>query len=75
MPGEYMLYTEFGYTHTTSRTEVVGYTDTYINGIFQGSSANTETYSYGTSASAAIQKVVEIKEVGENVSVKLKKTR
>lgn len=75
MPGEYMLYTEFGYTHTTSRTEVVGYTDTYINGIFQGSSANTETYSYGTNASASIQKVVEIKEVGENVSVKLKKTR
>lgn len=75
MPGEYMLYTEFGYTHTTSRTEVVGYTDTYINGIFQGSSANTETYSYGTNASASIQKVVEIREVGENVSVRLKKTR
>ncbi|HCL05672.1 MAG TPA: hypothetical protein DHW64_06785, partial [Chitinophagaceae bacterium] len=32
-PGEYLLYTEFGYVHTTTRTEVVGYTDTYINGM------------------------------------------
>jgi hypothetical protein len=75
MPGEYLLYTEFGYVHTTSRTEVVGYTDTYINGMFQYSNANTETYRYGTNASAAIKKVITIKTAGENVEVKLKKTR
>jgi hypothetical protein len=56
MPGEYLLYTEFGYTHTTTRTEVIGYTDTYINGMFQGSAANTQTYKYGTSAVAGIKK-------------------
>jgi hypothetical protein len=61
--------------HTSRRTEVVGYTDTYINGMFQGSSANTQTYSYGTNASAAIKKTVTIKKDGENVEVKLKKTR
>lgn len=74
MPGDYLLYTEFGYVHTTSRTEVVGYTDTYINGMFQGSSANTQTYSYGVNAAATIKKVVTIKKEGETVSIKLKKT-
>ena len=73
-PGEYLLYTEFGYVHTTTRTEVVGYTDTYINGMFQGSSANTETYKYGTNAVAGIKKIVSIKKAGEKLAVKLKKT-
>ena len=74
MPGEYLLYTEFSYVHTASRTEVIGYTDTYINGMFQGSTANTETYSYDTNASAAVQKIVTVKKDGEKVSIKLKKT-
>lgn len=74
MPGEYLLYTEFGYVHTSTHTEVVGYTDTYINGMFQGSSANTETHKYGTNAVAGIKKVIEIKKTGEKLAVKLKKT-
>lgn len=74
MPGDYLLYTEFGYVHTSRRTEVVGYTDTYINGIFQGSSANTESHSYNSNAAAGIKKVVTVKKAGEHVSVKLKKT-
>lgn len=73
-PGDYMLYTEFGYTHTSTRTEVIGYTDTYINGIFQGSSANTETYKVSGNAAAAVQKIITIKTNGEKVNVKLKKT-
>jgi hypothetical protein len=74
MPGGYYLFTEFGYTHTASRTEVVGYTDTYINGFFQGTTANTEMYKYNTNATAAIRKIVTIKKEGDKVSVKLKKT-
>lgn len=74
MPGEYLLYTEFGYVHTTTQTEVVGYTDTYINGLFQGSSANTETYKYGTNASANVSKTVKISTAGEILTIKLKKT-
>lgn len=74
MAGEYLLYTEFGYVHTSVRTEIVGYTDTYINGMFQGSSANTEVNRYGSNAVAGIKKVVEIKSDGDKVSVKLKKT-
>lgn len=73
-PGEYLLYTEFGYIHTSNRTEVVGYTDTYINGMFQGTSANTETYKVKGGASASIKKIITIKKEGERVSVKLKKT-
>jgi hypothetical protein len=74
MPGEYLLYTEFGYEHTTSRTEVTGYTDTYINGMFQGSRANTTTYNYSTNAAAAIKKTITIKTDGDKIEVKLKKT-
>ena len=74
MPGEYYLFTEFGYTHTASRTEVVGYTDIYINGFFQGSTANTEVYKYNTNVKAAVKKIVTIKKEGDKVTVKLKKT-
>lgn len=75
MPGDYLLYTEFGYVHSFSRTEVVGYTDTYINGMFQYSTANTTTNSYSTNASVAVKKVVTLKKEGEKASVKLKKTK
>lgn len=75
MPGDYLLYTEFGYVHTSHRTEVVGYTDTYINGMFQGTSANTQVNTYATNAAASIKKVVTISKEGETVAVKLKKTR
>ncbi len=74
MPGDYLLYTQFGYIHTASKTEVIGYTDTYINGMFQGSSANTTTTKYGTGATANIKKVVTISKEGEQVTIKLKKT-
>lgn len=74
MPGDYYLFTEFGYTHTASRTEVVGYTDTYINGLFQGTTANTQVNRYKTNAAASIKKIVTIKKEGEKVKVKLKKT-
>lgn len=75
MPGDYLVFTEFGYVHTSRRTEVVGYTDTYVNGIFQGSSANTQSFSYRNNAAASIKKVVTIKKEAEQVSIKLKKTR
>lgn len=74
MPGEYYLFTEFGYTHTASRTEVVGYTDIYINGFFQGTSANTQVNRYKTSATAPVKKIVTINKEGEKITVKLKKT-
>ncbi|MCW3465937.1 DUF3108 domain-containing protein [Chitinophaga nivalis] len=74
MPGDYLLYTEFGYKHTSKRTEVVGYTDTYINGLFQGTSTNTVSNSYNVNASASVKKVVSIDKAGEKVEVKLKKT-
>jgi hypothetical protein len=74
MPGAYLLYTEFGYTHTSHRTEVVGYTDTYINGMFQGTTENTVVNSYSSNAAATIKKVVTIANAGEVVEVRLKKT-
>lgn len=74
MPGDYLIFTAFGYNHTSRRTEVTGYTDTYVNGLFQGTSENTVTNSYNVNASASIKKIVTIKEPGEQVVVKLKKT-
>ncbi|HEY1202605.1 MAG TPA: hypothetical protein VGE79_16565 [Niastella sp.] len=73
MPGEYLLYTEFNYIHATTRTEITGYTDTYINGIFQGTYANTTKYDYNVKSGASIQKTVRIKADGDKVDVKLKK--
>lgn len=75
MPGEYLLYTEFGYDHSYSQSEVVGYTDHYLNGMFQGSTANTVNRNYSTGANAVIKKVVTVTNPGEQVEVKLKKTR
>lgn len=74
MPGDFLVYTEFGYVHTGVQTEVTGYTDTYINGMFQGSRANTKSYGYSTNASASVKKILTIKKEGDKVSVKLKKT-
>jgi hypothetical protein len=74
MAGEFLLYTEFGYVHTSSRTEVVGYTDTYINGMFQGTRENTTTYNVSSNVSAGVKKTVTIKNDGDKEDVKLKKT-
>ncbi|MGV3767504.1 MAG: hypothetical protein ACO1NW_15325 [Chitinophagaceae bacterium] len=74
MPGDYMLYTEFQYVHTATHTEVVGYTDTYINGAYAGSTANTNSYNYNTNVGAAVKKIVTISKNGEKMEVKLKKT-
>lgn len=74
MPGDYLLYTEFGYVHTRVGSQVVGYTDTYINGIFQGSTAQRAGYRQATNASATIKKIITVKKEGEKVNVKLKKT-
>jgi hypothetical protein len=75
LPGEYLVFTQFGYVHTATGREVIGYTDTYINGNYQGSTTNTRTYSYGTGASASVEKTITIKDNGDKVSVKLKKTK
>jgi hypothetical protein len=74
MPGDYMIYTEFGYVHTSIRSEVTGYTDTYINGLYQGTYAHMTTNAYNGNASAAVKKIVTIKKEGEKVELKLKKT-
>ncbi|SEW51514.1 DUF3108 domain-containing protein [Chitinophaga arvensicola] len=74
MPGEYLLYTEFGFDHSYTQAEVVGYTDHYINGMFQGSSTNTVDRSYSVGSGAVVKKVVKVSKPGEKVEVKLKKT-
>lgn len=74
MPGDYLIFAEIGYVHTSRRTEVVGYTDTYVNGLYQGTSENTTVRSYVGNTSATVKKVVKIEKEGETVEVKLKKT-
>ena len=74
MPGSFMLYTEFGYVHTSLRTEVIGYTDTYINGMFAGSSERTTSYREGSNAVASIKKIITIRKAGEKIEIKLKQT-
>lgn len=74
MPSEYLVYTEFGYVHTGVKSEVVGYTDVYMNGMFQGTRENREYYGYSANASVTIKKIITIKKDSEKVSVKLKKS-
>lgn len=74
MPGNYLLYTEFGYVHTSLRTEATGYTDTYINGLYQSTYTHTTTNAYDVNASAGVKKAVTIKKEGEKVEVKLRKS-
>ncbi len=74
MPGEYLLFTEFGYVHTSRQTEVTGYTDRYVNGLYQGTMTHTTSRAYNSNAAASIKKVVTIDKDGEKVEVKLKKT-
>jgi hypothetical protein len=74
MPGDYYLYTEFTFVHKYTQTEVIGYTDTYINGAFQGTTANTKSYDAATSAGTTAHKVITIKTDGEKAEVKLKST-
>lgn len=74
MPGDYLLYTEFRFEHGYTQSEVVGYTDHYINGMFQGTSANTVNRDYSVGTSATVKKVVTVSKAGDKVEVKLKKT-
>jgi len=74
MPGEYLLYTEFRFEHAYTQREVVGYTDHYINGMFQGTTANTVSRDYSVGNSATVKKVVTVSKAGDKVEVKLKKT-
>ena len=74
MPGEYLLYTEFRFEHGYIQSEVVGYTNHYINGMFQGTSANTVNRDYSVGTSATVKKVVTVSKARDKVEVKLKKT-
>lgn len=75
MPGEYLLMTNFGYVHTTSHTETVGQTNSYVNGNYIGSTPLTQRFWDGQGASAAIEKLVTIETNGETKKADLKKTR
>lgn len=74
MRGEYLLTIQFIYEHSATESKVVGSTDTYINGAYQGSSDIKEWNSFVVGATANVKKVITIKEDGEKLSVKLKKT-
>lgn len=73
-PGDYLLVTAFGYTHTAKQSEETGRASVIVNGTYQGDEVYTSVFSYSSNATANIQKVVSIKKEGEKVEVKLKKT-
>lgn len=74
MPGEYLLSTSFGYSHTSRRSEVSGTTDVYYKGNYVGSNVYTSVFSYSVAGQANVQKVITIEKNGEKLQVKLKKT-
>jgi len=74
LPGDYLLSTSFGYTHTSKRTEVTGMSDVYYKGNYVGSNVYTSVFSYSVAGQANVQKVISIEKNGEKLQVKLKKT-
>ena len=74
MPGDYLLTTSFIYEHSATSTSVIGQTDYFTNGIYQGSNAITSSKNFMADAKAKISKVVTIEKEGEIVTIKLKKT-
>lgn len=74
MPGDYLITTIFEYEHSATSTSVVGYTDYYTNGIYQGSNEITNSQNFIADVKAKIKKVVTVKNDGEVVEIKLKKT-
>lgn len=74
-PGEFFLFTSFGYVHTSTATETVGQTDHYVNGVYQGSNPITQSYSVNNGSNAVVEKRVRIEETGEVKEADLKKTR
>lgn len=73
MPGDYMLLANMLYVHKYQWNQVTGYTDTYINGGYAGTTTNTATHSGATMMGDEAKKIVTIKTDGEKVEgVKLK---
>lgn len=73
MPGKYLITTSFLFSHAYSKSIIVGYSDYYLNGNFQGTIANSVSQNYESTLDANVKKVVEVKKDGETVSIKLKK--
>ena len=74
MEGDYLVSTSFIYSHDATLTTVVGQTDYFINGNYQGSTAITNSENYVADVKAKIKTIVTIKKDGETVNIKLKKT-
>lgn len=75
MTGEYLISTSFIYAHDATLTTVVGRTDYFINGNYQGSNAITNSENFVAGVKAKIKKIVTIKKEEEIISIKLSKTK
>lgn len=74
MDGDYLVSTSFIYSHDATLTTVVGQTDYFIDGNYQGSTAITNSENYVADVKAKIRTIVTIKKNGEILNMKLKKT-
>lgn len=74
MIGKYYLITEFDYIRTKSTTRVEGYTSTYLNGMYIGSTPIEKVYHYNLNDRAFAFKVVEISKENETKKIKLRDT-
>lgn len=73
MPGEYVLYTAFGYKDTYNKSVVTGSADVYVNGSYSGTEVYTDVFSFNAGGNAQIVKTIIIKTNGETAKVKLKR--
>jgi hypothetical protein len=72
MPGEYLLFTTFGYEETFLKREITGGADKYINGHYAGSEVYSDVFEYSRNAAANAMKTFTIKSNGEKLNIKLR---
>lgn len=73
MAGEFLLFISFNYEDYFSKNEVVGKSNVYVNGSYQGTEVYTDMFGYTQQGNANFSKSVTIKTDGEKVYLKLKR--
>jgi hypothetical protein len=73
MPGEYLIYSLFGFNENYAQTSFVGTRDLYVGNIYQGSSDITQTNRWSGNMSAFAEEIIKIETDGEAIEIKLKK--
>lgn len=72
MPGEYLLFSAFGYEETYLKRENTGAANVFINGSYAGTELYSDVFEYARNATANAMKTFTINKDGETLDIKLR---